>query len=153
MATARGRGRPEGWSLLPGAPPLRAARVDRWNRVTLPLPVRTELTWLQPPGPLLGVLEPGGMFRLLPFDGAGALEDRIRNAASEDAILLERRYSRILLHSDSRIELPDHVAAHLGAFEGGVVLFRRQPTVVEVISIARNEELLAEALILAAELP
>lgn len=93
------------------------------------------------------------MFRLLPFDGAGALEDRIRNAASEDAILLERRYSRILLHSDSRIELPDHVAAHLGAFEGGVVLFRRQPTVVEVISIARNEELLAEALILAAELP
>lgn len=72
---------------------------------------------------------------------------------TEAAVLLLDRYPRIGVDSTSRLELPNHVAAHLGALAGGIVFVVRWSDHVQLWSETYRHSRLLEAVALAEGLP
>lgn len=135
-------------------------RVDKWGRCTVPAKVRGGVPPLQPSGQVLGVLEPGGLVRLETLERAPEVQTEMDalggtgDAAGTDGrLLLMGRYARIGVDSTSRLELPNHVAAHLGSLGGGVIFILRAGARLELWSSEHHEARLVAAEALATHLP
>lgn len=111
---------------------------------------------------MLGSLEDGGRVRLLPWERATEVKNRLvvlagqsdqDDSAADALLLLLDRYPRLMVDASNRLELPNHVAAHLGVLGGGVLYVARVSERTELWSSLYRDSRVAEAAAIASDLP
>src|SRR5664279_4260215 len=138
-------GRPLAWQILSSDIQLLSATLDGRGRFHVSSKIRDGLEWLQASRPILAALELGGRIRLLPWVGAESVRNRLQTLTNQlteedaekgadDLVILKHYYERLALDESCRIQLPDHVSAHLHATSGGVIFIARLVAHVELWS-------------------
>jgi hypothetical protein len=122
------------------------------GRLTVSARASAGLPWLVPGSEILAVLEELGRVRLWPWAAAEPVRARLEELAGLDGVevedelmLLQDRYQRLFLDSDARLDLPDHVFAHLQASHSVTVFLARYRQHVELWSTEYREARLSRA--------
>jgi hypothetical protein len=150
-------GRPPGWLLVNADVFLEAIKVGAKGRCTVPAGIRHGFAWFSRGEEVLADLRPGGRMVLLPWSFATDPKARLEELkaemrgpdggqAADQLLRLQDRFQRLRVDTTTtRLELPDHVAAHLGVMDGGTIFAVRFPDHIELWSETFREGRLAEA--------